>query len=449
VLYLGVGEAGGDVSAECVPGRQTIAGDPRVAKGGVNPFGEYGGGDGGSPGVDSCVYSPDSGGGYGGAGGAASVVRVGNPNGSAIAATLVAGGSAGSGGSAFAGDRRAGAIGLSSFVARDDWQSSNGQSGQAFNYYAVRDELVGNYEPFITGSAGGGGGGATGGIRGDWAYSSFGGCPTISFCFAGSSPGGNSTSGLSGVAASYAPYTFDSGMQANGRVSISYVVPATSQPANPTTDHGSSNGTDPAETTPPTSKAPEAPRDVKAVALWKSAEVSWQAPLDDGNSPIVSYEVKAKGGQTCTSTQRSCRITGLAPGQLLELSVRAKNGIAFGPAASLAGDKVFIPLSINLWQVKFVAKKPIAKTMNRTQLLSLERMLSRDTGGFVVNVRVARNASKLSPGAMQNLLLEEVKALKTQLRGVALLGKVKFVTSLQGPNSAAQRPSVILVIRKP
>jgi hypothetical protein len=50
---------------------------------------------------------------------------------------------------------------------------------------------------------------------------------------------------------------------------------------------------------------------------------------------------------------------------------------------------------------------------------------------------------------MQNLLLEEVKALKTQLRGVDLLGKVKFVTSLQGPNSAAQRPSVILVIRKP
>jgi hypothetical protein len=238
-------------------------------------------------------------------------------------------------------------------------------------------------------------------------------------------------------------------MQANGRVSISYVVPVTSQPTNPTTDHGSSNGTDPAETTPPTSKAPDAPRDVKAVALWKSAEVSWQAPANDGNSPIVLYEVNAKTGQTCTSTQLSCRITGLKPGQLLELSVRAKNSLAFGPSATLSGDKVFIPLSLNLWQVKFSRSTPIAKTMNRSQLSSLERMLSQDTGGFVVNVRLARNASKLSAGAMQSLLLTEVKALKVQLRGAALLGKVKFVTSIQGPNSAAKRPSVILVIRKP
>jgi hypothetical protein len=115
----------------------------------------------------------------------------------------------------------------------------------------------------------------------------------------------------------------------------------------------------------------------------------------------------------------------------------------------LQGAKMFIPLSINLWQVKFSRSTPIAKTMNRSQLSSLERMLSQDTGGFVVNVRLARNASKLSASAVQNLLLTEVKALKAQLRGAALLGKVKFVTYIQGPNSAAKRPSVILVIRKP
>jgi hypothetical protein len=343
-----------------------------------------------------------------------------------------------------AGDRRAGAIGLSNFVARNDWESSNGQSGQAFNYYAVRDELVGFYEPFITGSAGGGGGGATGGIRGDWAYSAFGGCPTISFCFGGSSPGSSSTSGLSNVSAGYVSYAFNSDMQANGRISISYVVPAA--PPTPTTAPGSSNGTDPAADS---AKAPEAPRDIKALALWKSAEVSWQAPANDGNSPIVLYEVNAKTGQTCTSTQLSCRITGLTPGQLLELSVRAKNSVGYSAPAMLQGAKMFIPLSINLWQVKFSRSTPIAKTMNRSQLSSLERMLSQDTGGFVVNVRLARNASKLSASEVQNLLLTEVKALKAQLRGAALLGKVKFVTYIQGPNSAAKRPSVILVIRKP
>jgi hypothetical protein len=446
VIYLGVGEAGGDVSADCVPGKQTIGGDPLVAKGGLNPFGEYGGGDGGSPGADSCAYSTDSGGGYGGAGGAATVVRVGSPTRSASSATFVAGGSAGAGGSVLAGDRRAGAIGLSNFVARNDWDSSNGQSGQAFNYYAVRDELVGFYEPFITGSAGGGGGGATGGIRGDWAYSAFGGCPTISFCFAGSSPGGNSTSGLTGVASSYVPYTFDSGMQANGRVSISYVVPTASQPTNPTTDHGSSNGTDPVDHAV---KAPDAPKDVRAVALWKSAEVSWQAPGSDGNSPIVSYEVHAKTGQTCTSTRLSCRITGLAPGQLLELSVRAKNGIAFGPAAGLSGSKVFIPLSLNLWQVRQIKNVPKPKLLNQAQLRTLRAMLSQDTGGFTLTLRLAKNSSKLSAAKMQSLLADETSAVKSQLRSAGLLAKVRIKTEFISGNPKASRPSVILLSTRP
>lgn len=430
VLYLGVGEAGGDVWADCAPGRQIIADDPRVAEGGMNPFGEFGGGDGGSPGENSCVYSSDSGGGYGGAGGAATVVRVGSPTSSGISATLVAGGAAGSGGSALAGDRRAGAIGLSSFVPRDDWASTNGQSGQAFYYYAVRDELVGDYEPFITGSAGGGGGGATGGIRGDWYYSTFGGCPTISFCFAGSSPGSNSTAGLSNVNANYVPYTFDSGMQANGRVSISYVVPAAPQTSTSTT-------------------APEAPRDVKAVALWKSADVSWQAPVDDGNSPIVLYEVKATTGQTCTSTQLSCRITGLAPGQLLELSVRAKNSYAFGSSASLNGDKVFIPLSINLWQIRHLKNVPKPKLLNPAQLRTLRAMLSKDTGGFNLTLRLARNSSRLSAAKMQSLLADETGAVKAQLRSAGLLAKLRIETQFTSGNPKAHRPSVILTITKP
>jgi hypothetical protein len=446
VIYLGVGEAGGDVSPDCVPGKQTIGGDTLVAKGGINPFGEFGGGDGGSPGADSCVYSSDSGGGYGGAGGAATVVRVGSPARSASSATFVAGGSAGSGGSVLAGDRSAGAIGLSNFVARGDWDSSNGQSGQAFNYYAVRDELVGTYEPFITGSAGGGGGGATGGIRGDWAYSAFGGCPTISFCFAGSSPGSNSTAGLSGVASSYVRYTFDSGFQANGRVSISYVVPAASQPTNSSTDNGSSDGTDPVDHSV---KAPDAPQKVKAVAFWKSAEVSWQAPADDGNSPINLYEVKTKSGQTCTSTQLSCRITGLAPGQLLELSVRAQNGFAFGPAAGLSGGKVLIPLSINLWQVRQIKNLPMPKFLNPAQLRALRAMLSQDTGGFILTLRLAKNSSKLSGAKMQSLLDAETAAIKAQLRSAGLLAKVRIETRFISGNPKAFRPSVILLSTKP
>jgi hypothetical protein len=267
VITVGVGESGNDAPSACLAGGPRIAGDSLVAKGGTNPLGGYGGGGGGSAGVDSCVFSSDSGGGYGGAGGAASVVQVGDSSSHASTATLVAGGSAGSGSSTAAGPKQAGAIGLSAFTARADRQSTDGQSGQAFNYFAIVDDLVGFYEPFITGSAGGGGGGITGGARGDWMYSSVRGCPTISFCFLGSSPGANSTSGLTGLAASYVPYAFDAGMQSNGRVTISFVEPVVVAP----TPNPSSAPQPNATPTPVPAEVhhPSLPRDVTAVALWK------------------------------------------------------------------------------------------------------------------------------------------------------------------------------------
>ena len=449
VIYLGVGEAGGDVWADCAPGRQIIADDPRVAEGGMNPFGEYGGGDGGSPGEDSCVYTSDSGGGYGGAGGAATVVRVGSPTSSAISATLVAGGSAGSGGSTLAGYRRAGVVGLSNFVPRDDWASTNGQSGQAFYYYAVRDALVGDYEPFITGSAGGGGGGATGGIRGDLYYSISGGCPTISFCFAGSSPGSNSTAGLSNVSANYVPYTFDSGMQANGRVSISYVVPAAAQPTIPTTNPESSGGSSPSASPIPVSTTSDAPSDVKIVPFWKGAEVSWITPSKDGGSPIIGYEAMAATGQACKTDKLSCRITGLSPGQLIEVSVIAQNAVGLSNPATPFGPKVFAPLSLNLWQTKIVAKKPVVKLLNPAQLSRLRTMLDKDVGGFTLQVRVAKNSSGLNATSLRTLLTREVRALSIQLSEGGLRSKVIVKAFIVAGNQKANRPSVILISSKP
>ena len=447
LLTVAVGESGHDAPSACIPGGLRITDDPLVAKGGTNPLGGYAGGNGGSPGVDSCVFDPNSGGGYGGAGGAASVFQVGDSANRSSVATLVAGGSAGSGGSTWAGPRLPGAIGLSTFTARADQPSTEGQSGQAFNYFVVVDDLEGLYEPFITGSAGGAGGGATGGIRGDWTYSTYGGCPTITFCFGGSSPGGNATAGLTGITQSYVPYTFDAGMQSNGRVTVSFVEPpATPTPPTPTPPLG----TDPADTSPPvTTNTPDAPRDIKAVALWKSAEVSWRTPIQDGGSAILKYEVTTPNGKKCTSTRLTCKLTGLEPGQLLELSVRAKNSIGFGPAAKLGGNKIFIPLSINLWQVKLSGSTHLPKLMNPGQLEKLKTMLQQDTGGFVLNLRLARNASKLSPTALTSLMLAEVKALKSQLSSAGLLGKVKIQTTIQPPNTKAAKPSFILLISKP
>jgi hypothetical protein len=464
LITVAVGESGNDAPSACLPGGPRIADDPLVAKGGTNPLGGYGGGSGGSAGVDSCVYSSDSGGGYGGAGGAASVVQVGDSTNHSSIATLVAGGSAGSGGSTAAGPKQAGAIGLSTFTARADQPSTDGQSGQAFNYFAIVDDLVGFYEPFITGSAGGGGGGAAGGARGDWTYSTFGGCPTISFCFGGSSPGRNSTSGLIGLAESYLPYTFDAGMQSNGSVTISFVEPVvvtptptpTPQPTpsatlspSPSTTPSPTGTTSHADTTPALVKAPDAPRDVSAVALWKSAEVSWKAPIDDGNSPITEYEVLTSTGTKCSSQGLSCHLTGLTPGQRLDLSVRAKNSVAFGPAGHLLGERVFIPLSLNLWQLKASGRGLSSKRMNTVQLRELATMLSQDAGGFRLMIRLASNSSGLSESKLRKLLATETLALKAQLRTAGVLGKVNIQTAVMAPNSKAKRPSVILVVRKP
>ena len=79
----------------------------------------------------------------------------------------------------------------------------------------------------------------------------------------------------------------------------------------------------------------------------------------------------------------------------------------------------------------------------------LKTMLRQDSGGFVVNLRLARNASKLSPTALTSLMLAEVKALKSQLSSVGLLGKVKIQTTIQPPNTKAAKPSFILLISKP
>jgi hypothetical protein len=87
--------------------------------------------------------------------------------------------------------------------------------------------------------------------------------------------------------------------------------------------------------------------------------------------------------------------------------------------------------------------------MNPGQLERLQAMLQKDSGGFVLNLRLARNASQLSPTALTSLMLAEVKALKSQLSSAGLLGKVKIQTTIQPPNTKAAKPSFILLISKP
>jgi hypothetical protein len=87
--------------------------------------------------------------------------------------------------------------------------------------------------------------------------------------------------------------------------------------------------------------------------------------------------------------------------------------------------------------------------MNPAQLSRLRSMLDMDVGGFVLQVRVAKNGSHLGSAALKLLLANEVKALGGQLSRANLRSKVLIKASVVTGNQKAQRPSVILISTKP
>ena len=451
VLTIGVGEAAGAGPSNCSQGRQSNGEDPAIARGGTNPLGGYAGGNGGTPGTSNCS-------GYGGAGGAASVVQVGTVGNPGAIANLVAGGSAGSAG---ASDSVDGPIGSATFTARGDILSTDGQAPRALTWYSVWDYPN---DPDDGGGPAGGGGGAIGGATGGYNINAV--CGFQDFCPLASSPGQNSTGGQSGLAASYVRYTFDDLMNANGSVTIAFVEPPVVTPTptptpsptptptpsptpSPTSTLTQPPAPEPTPTPSSTSVAPNAPREPKIEPFWKGAEVSWLAPTSDGGAAIQGYVVTAASGQTCQTDQLSCRITGLVPGQLIELSVLARNSVGDSKPAIPSGPKVFAPLSLNLWQTKLVAKKPIVKLLNAAQLARLRTMLIQDEGGFLLQVRVAKNSSRLNNAALNSLLSKEVRALSLQLKNAGLLWRVQIKSQIVPGNPKAARPSVILISTKP
>jgi hypothetical protein len=430
VLTIGVGEAASDAPADCLSGSQSVSTDSRIARGGSNPLGGYSGGNGGSPGTDNC-------GGYGGAGGAASVVKIGSGSTPDSVGTIVAGGSAGSAGSS---TQLVGKIGLNTATARPDAALTNGQSALSMYRWIWPTFPL---EPVVGGALAGGGGGAIGGASGIFDLNIY--CGQLDYCATASSPGQNSTGGLGGLVSNYVSYTFTPGLNSNGRVTISYVVPpVVSAPApNPEPNPGSQ----PSPTPTPSLAVPAAPTNLKVSPIWRGADVSWAAPSKDGGSPVTQYRVSTTFGGTCVTTELTCRLTGLGRGQKIEPSVIATNSVGDSPAADYEGPTVFTPLSINLWQVRSI------KILRAAQLATLRAMLIQDSTGFGLEIRLVKNASTLSKQSRAAMLAKEVSALKSQLGRAGILPNVKLSPVLVDLSSQAgllaKLPSVVLVVHKP
>jgi hypothetical protein len=86
-------------------------------------------------------------------------------------------------------------------------------------------------------------------------------------------------------------------------------------------------------------RPPGAPQAVQANAGNGQATVTWQAPADQGDSPIVSYRVTASPGGTGVTVGASARtatVTGLTTSGWYTLSVAGTNGQASGPGTAAA-----------------------------------------------------------------------------------------------------------------
>ncbi len=86
---------------------------------------------------------------------------------------------------------------------------------------------------------------------------------------------------------------------------------------------------------------PNAPTSVVAVSKDGSAQVSWVAPTNNGGSSVLDYTATASSGQTATVAVSPTTVTGLANGNAVTFTVRARN--AQGSSVSSAVSNVVTP----------------------------------------------------------------------------------------------------------
>jgi hypothetical protein len=274
VLTVAVGK-GGTTGASKATGNGGGAG-------GTSPLGStYAGGVGGNPGTSGSS-------GAGGGGGAASVISSGST-------TIVAAGAGGGGGSGQY-TPLVGRAAYSTFTARPDATSTNGQPG--LNVAAICTTTCDG------GGSGAGGGGVQGGAQGNIE---FGTGTYTEWMGYGGYPGQNSTASVSGLGSSYQYYA---GNNANGSVSFTYVT-----------------------------GAPDAPTAVGGSAADSAVNLTWTAPALTGQAAITDYSVQYALASNPTSwidysdsvsTATATAVTGLTNGTAYIFRVAAISSAGTG-----------------------------------------------------------------------------------------------------------------------
>lgn len=111
--------------------------------------------------------------------------------------------------------------------------------------------------------------------------------------------------------------------------------------------------------------APSAPRSVVASVVDGTIVATWQAPADDGHSPITGYQAVAQPGWTeCDTTgATTCTFEGLTPGRTYRVIVTASNDQGTSPASDPSA-----PVTID-------KQASIAKVSGKVGIQSFQRVL--------------------------------------------------------------------------
>ena len=86
----------------------------------------------------------------------------------------------------------------------------------------------------------------------------------------------------------------------------------------------------------PKPTAPSARQSVTATGASGAITVAWQAPANDGGSPVTSYTATATFGKTvstCSTSTLTCQITSIKSGKTYQVTVTATNAVGTSPTS--------------------------------------------------------------------------------------------------------------------